>query len=587
MAKVKKRIRSRIHHYFTPDLIQKLYKVCKDVFIQDNNQKAEAIIDILNEHEIVFNELGPGTNRLAILIDNYVFKIAFDEAGMRDNLNEFKMSKELQPYVTKTYETNELIVVSEYVTVISREEFREKADKIRKILSYVAESYLLGDVGFTEKNFCNWGYRDDKELVMLDFAYIHHVAPDQLLCPKDDTILEYNDDFTHLVCPRCARAYSYVEMRRRISWDEEKQEDLLVKEFSYKLTKPVQEVYEESYNDESDNPSEASLYTNKLSESDKDTNEEETDNMSYEDLLESARRMSKNNQANDDSEFRANPDKPAGSYMPNPNSHRFNNNNNANKRQHNNQSNRGSNKHYNKHQNNNGRRNDNVPVASNNVAHEVSTVNTVKTPTTMTHEERRVVESNDGRKTVTLYQQNAQVIEKDGARIVSVSETDSHTTIDKATELVPALGVKAVVTDQSSVNASYIDQPSSHDTTEQSTSELPDGAVYMIGTDLSNKPEQPDEVAREVEVLDHDQNEEPHTNDIQVSIQSGGMQTDINIQQHAIDDDDPRDPNIIIAARSSQSLNEEQLRAFLEEDGEDEDYDEEAQRRRGERETWE
>ena len=60
--------------------------------------------------------LGAGTNRYSMLKDNYVFKFALDHYGFDDDNNtEFNKSMELQPYVTKTYETNGLISVAEYV----------------------------------------------------------------------------------------------------------------------------------------------------------------------------------------------------------------------------------------------------------------------------------------------------------------------------------------------------------------------------------------------------------------------------------------------------------------------------------------
>ena len=175
------------------------------------------MLELLNKHNVDYVELGPGTNRLAVLIDNYVFKIALDKWGMRDNLNEFTVSQELQPYVVKTYETNELISVCEYVTLISREEFEEQKDVIRSILSILAESYLLGDVGTVSKNFCNWGYRDNGELVILDFAYIYRVQGDELLCSKDQSILEYDENFHNLRCPTCGKKYTFMDVRRKIT----------------------------------------------------------------------------------------------------------------------------------------------------------------------------------------------------------------------------------------------------------------------------------------------------------------------------------------------------------------------------------
>lgn len=216
-----KKIRSRIHEFISPDLMKDLDKICNNVVVADNNIKAATIKQTLDNHGVYYNELGPGTNRLAVLIDGYVFKIAMDKWGKQDNANEFTMSKELQPFVIKVYENNDLISVSEYVTLISREEFMEKKNEILKILSILSESYLLGDVGYHTKNFTNWGYRDDGSLVILDFAYIHIIHGEEIFCSADRTMLEYDMNFHNLNCPKCGRVYTFSDIRKKILMEEE------------------------------------------------------------------------------------------------------------------------------------------------------------------------------------------------------------------------------------------------------------------------------------------------------------------------------------------------------------------------------
>lgn len=235
-----KTIKSRIHHYFSSKLVKDLYSICRNTRTSDNNIKVNMVIELLKAYEIDFVELGPGTNRLAILIDEYVYKIALDKWGIQDNINEFSNSKELQPFVVKTYETNGIISVCEYVTVISKEEFMESKDSIRQILSILADSYLLGDVGSINKNFANWGYRDSGELVILDFAYIYRVQGSELLCSNDQTILEYDENFHNLFCPKCRKKYTFIDVRRKIPFEFEKKENEAAMQLSYKLTKSVQ-----------------------------------------------------------------------------------------------------------------------------------------------------------------------------------------------------------------------------------------------------------------------------------------------------------------------------------------------------------
>ena len=242
-----KQIRSRILEIFSKECLIELNKICQNKRIADNNAKVEAVIMCLNKYEIDYVELGPGTNRFAILIDGYVFKIALDKWGVQDNLNELTISEELQPFVSKTYECNELILVAEYVTVISREEFAKKREQMEEILSIISEGYLLGDVGIVPKNFCNWGYRDTGELVILDYAYIYRIIGDEMLCSvinektgeRCGAMLEYDNNFHNMFCPRCRAKYTTIDVRRRIPTEHEKHENDMAKQTAYAVTQPL------------------------------------------------------------------------------------------------------------------------------------------------------------------------------------------------------------------------------------------------------------------------------------------------------------------------------------------------------------
>lgn len=240
-------LKSRILEFISIEVMMELNKICTDVLIPDNNTKVDMICAVLNRYEISYSELGPGTNRFAILIDGYVFKIAMDKAGVYDNWSEFSLTEELQPYVTKVYECNGLLCVSEYVTVVSREEFEQNKSNFRKILSILAESYLFGDVGTVGKNFMNWGYRDDGSLVILDFAYVYRIRGEEMRCGHIskagvhcDEFLNYDENFFSLVCPRCRIKYSFTEIRNRINADYESKEISGIKELTTKLTTSIE-----------------------------------------------------------------------------------------------------------------------------------------------------------------------------------------------------------------------------------------------------------------------------------------------------------------------------------------------------------
>lgn len=244
MASNMKTFRSRILQYFPLEALEKIKKLVYNNRINDINDKVDMMMAILDEYNIDFDELGTGTNRTAIFIDGYVFKIALDKWGVRDNEQEFTLSEELQPYVIKVYECNSIIMVCEYVVVINKEEFSEHKPQIRSILKDLSNEYLLGDIGTINKNFANWGYRDNQELVALDFAYIYRVIGDEMLCDACDIkpMLEYTPDFDKLTCPHCRKQFQFMDVRRKISKEMETRELEMSKSRAYVITNEVQDI---------------------------------------------------------------------------------------------------------------------------------------------------------------------------------------------------------------------------------------------------------------------------------------------------------------------------------------------------------
>lgn len=273
-------LRCRINEVFTSDMLKAIHKVTDDPTIPDNNSKIDIINELLTRFGIDYVPIGPGTNRYAILIDGIVFKIALDDWGMRDNLNEFAMSSELQPYVIKVYEVNSLgtIMTCQYVTVIDKEEYLKQKEAILSILEDLSQSYLLGDVGYVSKNFLNWGYTDEGELVILDFAYIYKVISHELLCNNKDCIshpyLEYNSTYTDLYCPDCRKKYTFMDIRRRYNKKDEEDLIRLTKELSYSTQGKTYDI-EVDVNEEK-KPFEIAI--------DEDDDENAFSNLTYEEL---------------------------------------------------------------------------------------------------------------------------------------------------------------------------------------------------------------------------------------------------------------------------------------------------------------
>ena len=80
---------------------------------------------------------------------------------------------------------------------------------------------MIGDVGINTDNYKNWGIRnvgDRSEICMLDFAYIYKISYKLFTCNCDRiTLLQYDENFVDLVCPRCGRKFQFSEIRRRIT----------------------------------------------------------------------------------------------------------------------------------------------------------------------------------------------------------------------------------------------------------------------------------------------------------------------------------------------------------------------------------
>ena len=138
-------MRSRIKEEFSQEDLDFLNDLIYSPYFDSNNEKADAILYHFKDKGFV--ELAPATNRFALLKGKYVFKFALDDYGIKDNNTEYDMSYKLQPYVTKTYETNGLVLVAEYVNLIKESEFMSSIPNIKAILKELSQNFIFEDVG--------------------------------------------------------------------------------------------------------------------------------------------------------------------------------------------------------------------------------------------------------------------------------------------------------------------------------------------------------------------------------------------------------------------------------------------------------
>lgn len=233
-------IESLIKKNFSKEFMKKIYDVYSD--------KNMSIVEKTIAFDKYFNEefkdrkdyrrIGEGTNRFVCLLDNHIIKVAYNYLAYIDNMNELAMSKVLprNAGLALAYETNGIILVSEYVTVMDKEDFVESQSYIRNILiglekqiiSTVNKSknlyYILGDMGMSSKNYGNWGRRANGEIVVLDYGYLYQVINDDWKkinrCPVCNSNLEYTDDYTELRClnNECGTTVKYTTLRNFLGY---------------------------------------------------------------------------------------------------------------------------------------------------------------------------------------------------------------------------------------------------------------------------------------------------------------------------------------------------------------------------------
>lgn len=200
-----------------------LAAVCDTRRIESDKKKMITILQILNEFKLNYVVLGGATNRLTIQIDGYAVKLAVNHQGFKDNFMEYSICQELQPYVTKSYETTGYILIAECVYLMDIETWKSRKADIIRILDELSQDYLLGDVGYIDKNITNWGIRDSGEIVILDYAYCHRATENLFTCERcGEGILVYDITYDHLMCGNrnsCQATYTYNE-RKRIQGDQ-------------------------------------------------------------------------------------------------------------------------------------------------------------------------------------------------------------------------------------------------------------------------------------------------------------------------------------------------------------------------------
>lgn len=125
-----------------------------------------------------------------------------------------------------------LILVEEYLTLMDAREFTLNETGIKTILEDLSKRYIFEDIGYTLKNFENYGYRSNGDIVILDIGYVYNIKGNEhvMTCPKCKAELKYNRNYTGFVCAntQCGAKYNFLDLRRRMNLDLENFENQMI-----------------------------------------------------------------------------------------------------------------------------------------------------------------------------------------------------------------------------------------------------------------------------------------------------------------------------------------------------------------------
>lgn len=212
---------SRIH-LLPSDLRNKLGELPYQYGMRASTKRDKAI-EALHESEIEWTEIGTGTNRFIFRYDTFAFKLALDEEGMADNMQEWAMCTPLKnvAYAHEISRRGHLLVASYCPAFTSFQEMNFYQNEIVAILQrWTSEGFLLGDVGLVSENYANWGLKDGKP-VCIDYGYIFPSTVDLFGCVcGSHRMVPLNKTFSEYKCPECNRRYTDRDLRSRISTEE-------------------------------------------------------------------------------------------------------------------------------------------------------------------------------------------------------------------------------------------------------------------------------------------------------------------------------------------------------------------------------
>lgn len=185
--------------------------------------KREIAMDVLEKNKVDWVEIGTGTNRFIFKYDTFAFKLALDEEGMADNMQEWAICEALKDvaYAHEISRRGHLLVASYVPAFTSFTEMNFYQDQIIKILArWTSEGFLLGDVGLISENYANWGLLNGQPKC-IDYGYIFPASVDLFGCVcGSHRMAPLNRTYSEYKCLDCNRRYTDRDLRSRISTEQ-------------------------------------------------------------------------------------------------------------------------------------------------------------------------------------------------------------------------------------------------------------------------------------------------------------------------------------------------------------------------------
>lgn len=222
-----------IRYLLSQQDIDQLYHIATSLRYNDDIEKKYELIDAVMKPR-GFRRGNCGTNRVVynFLEDtSFCMKIALDRVGLKDSPAEYKNQEYFKPFCCKIFEVDPTGVIAciERVNPISSlEEFISISDDVfNMMVTKIIGKYVVDDLG-TEK-FMNYGIRYNSNgvsfgPVIIDFPYAYELDGAKLICNKPIKTplgevkcggeIDYDNGLNHLVCCKCGRHYTAMELSK-------------------------------------------------------------------------------------------------------------------------------------------------------------------------------------------------------------------------------------------------------------------------------------------------------------------------------------------------------------------------------------